>query len=253
MFRRKGPLSKADALDSRANGSISLLQTAKGINDDQDGNDDAGEMSQYLSRKGTTSWGVFGSMAQSGEESTAWGLQCPKTLQETSSSRMTAGLLTVPTEAFVPSTPVGHQGRNYNQEDLQKAPSTPTGRAQLHRYHSLQYIGDGSHTEMERIPSTPTRRDQIHQGRSFAAQLRGGGGVPHDMDVLGSPGKRRRGGMDSDDANDEGYDKRILLDTGAMSTPKSLTQSHLVSKFISSPSTSHHRTRRNIDFSVFND
>lgn len=255
MFRRKGPLSKADALDSGANSSTALIQTAKDINDDQDDNDDGGEVSQYLSQKGTTSWGVFGSMAQFGEESTAWGLQSPRKQRETSPSRTTAGLLTVPTEAFVPSTPVGYQGHDYNQEDPQRTPSTPTGRAQLHRYHSLQFIGDGNHPETERIPSTPTRRDQIHQGQSFAAQLRGGrgGDVLHSMDVLDSPGKRRRGGMDSDDANDEGYDKRILLDTSAMNTPRSLAQSHLMSKFISSPSTSHHKTRRNIDFSVFND
>lgn len=254
MFRRKGPLSKADAIQSGAsNSSTTLSRTGKDNNDDQDDN---GDLSQYLSRNGTTSWGVFGSTTKSGEENTSWGLQSPKKQREPSPSRTSGSLLTVPIDSFVPSTPVGHQGRNYNKEDPQRTPSTPTGRAQFHRYHSLQFIGDGNHRDTERVPSTPTRRDQIHQGRSFAAQLRGGvegnGGL-HNMDVLGSPGKRRRGGADSDDPNDEVYDKRILLDTGTMTTPRSMTQPHLVSKFISSPATGHHRTRRNIDFSVFND
>lgn len=255
MFRRKGPLSKADAiLPGASSSSTTLNQTGKDNNDDPDDN---GDLSQYLSRNGTTSWGVFGSTTKSGEESTSWGLQSPKKRRDPSPLRTSASLLTVPVDSFVPSTPIGHhQGRNYDKEDPQRTPSTPTGRAQFHRYHSSQFIGDGIHPDTERVPSTPTRRDQIHQGRSFAAQLRGGvggnGGL-HDKDVLGSPGKRRRGGVDSDDPNDEGYDKRILLDTGAMATPKSMTQPHLVSKFISSPATSHHRTRRNIDFSVFND
>lgn len=254
MFRRKGPLSKADAIQSGASSSSTTLsQTDKVNNDDQDDN---GDLSQYISRNGTTSWGVFGNTIKSGEESTSWGLQSPKKQRDPSPSRTSASLLTVPVDSFVPSTPIGHQGRNYNKDDPQRTPSTPTGRAQFHRYHSLQYIGDGSHRDTERVPSTPTRRDQIHQGRSFAAQLRGGvegnSGL-HNMDVLGSPGKRRRGGADSDDPNDEGYDKRILLDTGVMTTPRSMTQPHLVSKFISSPASSHHRTRRNIDFSVFND
>ncbi|KAF8948749.1 hypothetical protein BGZ47_002722 [Haplosporangium gracile] len=256
MFRRKGPLSKADAVELGASSSSAVLgHTGKDNNDDQD---DSGDLSQYFFRKGTTSWGVFGSTTQSTEESTVWGLQSPKKQQETSPLRTSAGLLTVPTDAFVPSTPVGHQGRNFNQEDPQRTPSTPTGRAQFHRYHSLQFIGDGSHPDTDRMPSTPTRRDQIHQGRFFAAQLRGeggggGGGGLRDMNVLGSPGKRRRRGADSDDATEEEYGKRILLDTGAMTTPRAMTQPHLVSKFISSPASNHHRTRRNIDFSVFND
>ncbi|KAF9339427.1 hypothetical protein BGZ91_005920 [Linnemannia elongata] len=254
MFRRKGPLSKADAIQPGASSnSITLSQTGKNNNEDQDDN---GDLSQYLSRNGTTSWGVFGSTTKSGEESTSWGLQSPKKQRDLSPPRESASLLTVPIDSFVPSTPIGHQGCSYTKEAPQRTPSTPTGRAQFHRYHSLQFIGDGSHSDTERVPSTPTRRDQIHQGRSFAAQLRGGvggnGGL-HDADVLGSPGKRRRGGADSDDPNDEGYDKRILLDTGAMTTPRSMTQPHLVSKFISSPAGSQHRTRRNIDFSVFND
>ncbi|KAF9137073.1 hypothetical protein BGX30_010581 [Mortierella sp. GBA39] len=255
MFRRKGPLSKADAIQSGASSSSTTLnQTGKGNNDDQDDN---GDLSQYLSRSGTTSWGVFGSTTKSGEERTSWGLQSPKKQRDPSPSITSASFLTVPIDSVVPSTPIGHhQGRNYNKEDPQRTPSTPTGRAQFHQYHSLQFIGDGSHSDTERIPSTPTRRDQIHQGRSFAAQLRGGVGGNsglHDMDVLGSPGKRRRGGADSDDPNDEGYDKRILLDASAVTTPRSMAQPHLVSKFISSPAASHHRTRRNIDFSVFND
>ncbi|KAF9155935.1 hypothetical protein BG015_007966 [Linnemannia schmuckeri] len=253
MFRRKGPLSKADAVELGASSSsIVLSQTGKDNNDDHD---DSGDLSQYLSRKGTTSWGGFGSTTQSVEEITAWGLQSPKKQREISPSRTSAGLLAVSTDAFVPSTPVGHQGRNFNQEDPQRTPSTPTRRTRFHRYHSLQFIGDGSYPDTDRIPSTPTRRDQIHQRRSFAAQLRGGGGGGglRDMDVLGSPGKRRRGGVDSDDATEEEYDKRILLDTGAVTTPRSIAQPHLVSKFISSPTSNHHRTRRNIDFSVFND
>ncbi|KAG0380857.1 hypothetical protein BGX24_004067 [Mortierella sp. AD032] len=155
---------------------------------------------------------------------------------------------------YVPSTPVGHQGRNYNQEGPPRTPSTPSGRSQLRRYYSEQVIGGSSHAETDRIPSTPTRRDRVHEGRSFAAQLRGGRSEDiFDASILGSPGKRRRGGTDSDDANDEGYEKRILLDAGASSTPRSLIQPHLTSKFISSPSGNHNRTRRNIDFSIFND
>ncbi|KAK3845650.1 MAG: hypothetical protein J3R72DRAFT_19505 [Linnemannia gamsii] len=250
MFRRKGPLSKADVADS---GPSNTLSSQHG-NDDQGGDDVFGELGQYLPRQGTTSWGVITSSSQPSEESTTWGLQSPGRQRDVSPPRTSSSLLIVPSEFYVPSTPVGHQGRNYNQEDSPITPSTPSGRSQLRRYYSEQVIGGSSHAETDRIPSTPTRRDRVHEGRSFAAQLRGGRREDmFDANILGSPGKRRRGGTDSDDANDEGYEKRILLDAGASSTPRSIIQPHLTSKFISSPSGNHNRTRRNIDFSIFND
>ncbi|KAF9908547.1 hypothetical protein EC991_009692 [Linnemannia zychae] len=239
MFRRKGPLSKADALKSGA-GSAFESQNNSDIDENQKDENAFG-------------WGVFGGTVQLAEEITTWGLQAAKTHRDTSPSRTSTSLLTVPNEMYVPSTPVGHQGRDYNQDGPPRTPSTPSGRTQFRRYHSEQVIGGGNYGDSDRIPSTPTRRNQIQQGRSFAAQLRGGRGEFLDADILGSPGKRRRGGTDSDDAIDEGYDKRILLDMRSSSTPRSLTQSHLGSKFISSPAGNHSRTRRNIDFSVFND
>ncbi|KAF9124745.1 hypothetical protein BGW39_007927 [Mortierella sp. 14UC] len=238
MFRRKGPLSKADAVESGPSSTLAN-QHGSDINDDQEDDNAFG-------------WGVMGGTTQLAEEITTWGLQTAKAQGDISAPRTSTSLLTVPNETYVPSTPIGHQGRDYNQGDTPRTPSTPSGRTHFRRYHSEQVIRGGSHGDTDRIPSTPTRRDQIQQGRSFAAQLRGGGGEFLDADVLGSPGKRRRGGTDSDDANDEGYDKRILLDTGALSTSRSLTQPHLGSKFISSPA-ANSRTRRNIDFSVFND
>ncbi|KAF9927756.1 hypothetical protein FBU30_002873 [Linnemannia zychae] len=249
MFRRKGPLSKEDAIaSSTSNNAFGQNNTSLNGHDGND--DDSEDLGQYSTQLGSTSWGMTGSDNHFNGASTTWGLS-PKKVRDISPTRISSDLLTVPNDTYVPSTPIGHQGRIYNEDDTPKTPSTPTGRIQFQRYHSFQSIGDLSYARNENIPITPTRRDQIHRGRSFAALVRGSREF-FDTDILGSPGKRRRGGTDSDEANDEGNDKRILLDVGP-STPKSFTQPQLGSKYISSPAPSHHRTRRNIDFSVFND
>ncbi|KAG0200693.1 hypothetical protein BGX33_010838 [Mortierella sp. NVP41] len=253
LFRRKGPLSKADAVEPSASNTLSS-QPSKDINDGDDDGDDLWELGKYPPRKGTTSWGDIRSINQRSEESSSWGLQSPKKQRETSPPATSSSTLTIPNDMFVPSTPIGKQGLIYHQDDPPRTPSTPSGRTQLLRYHSQQFNGGDSYLDTDYVPSTPTRRDQIHQGRSFATQLRGRGSV--DMGVYGSPGKRRRGGMDSDDANDEGHDKRIHLETSVMSTPRSMphsVMSHLGQEgVVASPAANRQKTRRNIDFSVFN-
>ncbi|KAG0208543.1 hypothetical protein BGX28_000547 [Mortierella sp. GBA30] len=229
VFRRKGPLSKADAI-GRNDGSQGNHQNDRSSDKEEDEGDMA-PSNGSLAAKGTTSWGVIKSMNVSSSATISEGLQSPSTGAErrryspvkkrdpTSPSQrpldsfMTS--LSLPADSFVPSTPSSRHG--YRQEDdngsyLQRMPSTPSGRAQFRRHHSQQIFShhelvqtdDNTSTRQLFVPSTPTRRNYIHQARTFASQIRGEPTPGFtDNSVLGSPGKRRRvGGIDSDEDED---------------------------------------------------
>ncbi|KAI8602941.1 hypothetical protein EDD21DRAFT_442455 [Dissophora ornata] len=203
QFRRQRPLSKAD---------VTIASPAQGNNnvgDEEDEDEDLGALAKYLSRRGTTSWGVIKSMNASSSNRDNDILKSPSSdvvqrrnslRRDRSPSRHYGSLssLSLPTESIVPSTPISNQGLGYRTDGLQKSPSTPTGRAQLRRYMSQQSPSLGT-PDMDRVPTTPTRRAQIHRDRTFASQIRGrggggsGGSVPFPgFDILGSPSKRRR-------------------------------------------------------------
>ncbi|CAO3570931.1 unnamed protein product [Mortierella alpina] len=225
MFRRKGPLSKADAITSQGG------DRNTGNSDTEDNGDGGLNPSESpLAGRGTTSWGVINSMNSTSSTLSPEGLKSPSSSAARRRSyprRRTRDLspsrrslenfntpLSLPLDSFVPSTPSRKQG--YFPEDAERTaehtPITPSGRAQFRRYHSQQIFSrqgaEGEHQDIATnlfIPSTPTRRDQVHQSRTFASHIRGSdaSGIM-DNGVLGSPGKRRRAGGIESDEDDEG-------------------------------------------------
>ncbi|KAF9570012.1 hypothetical protein EC968_002326 [Mortierella alpina] len=232
IFRRKGPLSKADAIKSHG----SERNTDNG--DKEDIGDEG--LESPLAGRGTTSWGVINSINTTSSILRPEGLESPSSSaakRRSSPRKQTRDLspsdrpretfntsLSLPEDSFVPSTPSRKQGyfpETYEQT-TEHAPLTPSGRAQFRRYHSQQ-IFSRQDTENENrditsklfVPSTPTRKDQIHQGRTFASQIRGS----HSFDVmengvLGSPGKRRRAGGIESDEDDEGDSHSAIFEDG---------------------------------------
>ncbi|KAF9959805.1 hypothetical protein BGZ72_008723 [Mortierella alpina] len=233
IFRRKGPLSKADAIGAQG----SERNTGSG-DDEKDGNDGLDSLESSLARGGTTSWGVINSFnatssafspegLKSPSSSAAWRRSSPRkqTRDRSPSKRLWEASNTspsLPADSFVPSTPSRKQGYFPEgvERTIEQTPTTPSGRAHFRRYHSQQIFSRQDAQSDARditsqvfVPSTPTRKDQIHQGRTFASQIRGSyfSGTM-DNEVLGSPGKRRRtGGIESDE-DDEGNGHDAILE-----------------------------------------
>ncbi|KAF9104622.1 hypothetical protein BGX27_010008 [Mortierella sp. AM989] len=238
LFRRQRPLSKADDVESNP----FIKSKPIGDNDDNEDSDDDGDLGalgKYLHRKGTTSWGVIkstnvptihGDVLKSPSRGAAQRRSSPKKKRDTSplrhysslaSSTSSSTSLSLPSESIVPSTPTASQ--KYGLRGSSRSPSTPTRRAQLRRHQSQQsFFSRNSNLESENdvfVPTTPTRRAQVQRGRNFASQIRGD--TFHELDVLGSPSKRRRGGNTSGD-DDDG----VEIDNEIHRIPQSPSLSH---------------------------
>ncbi|KAF9295640.1 hypothetical protein BGZ74_010708 [Mortierella antarctica] len=182
-FRRKGPLSKSDAIQITTSNPASS-------NSRSHEDDDLGVLAQYLPRGGTTSWGVIQSSnaqrppSNISQKPTSPTLRCdpprsPPTIIASSPEISTT---------IVPSTPTRNLGYSLDSDgiSLLRTPGSPS------RGWERPWA----------IPTTPTRRDRIHQGQLFASQIRGS--YPSLLGVLGSPGgDKRRIFHDDDDDDDE--------------------------------------------------
>ncbi|KAG0363502.1 hypothetical protein BG005_011445 [Podila minutissima] len=182
-FRRKGPLSKSDAIQITTSNPASS-------NSRSHEDDDLGVLAQYLPRGGTTSWGVIQSSnaqrppSNISQKPTSPTLRCdpprsPPTIIASSPEVSTT---------IVPSTPTRNLGYSLDSDgiSLLRTPGSPS------RGWERPWA----------IPTTPTRRDRIHQGQLFASQIRGS--YPSLLGVLGSPGgDKRRIFHDDDDDDDE--------------------------------------------------
>ncbi|KAF9434563.1 hypothetical protein BGZ76_007791 [Entomortierella beljakovae] len=226
LFRRQRPLSKADMPEANPfviSGSVSNIPEEE--DDDDDDNGDLGELGKYL-RNGTTSWGVIRSTNKSMNDSdilkspsrgAAQRRGSPKKKRDTSPLRQYSSLssstsslpsLSLPSETVVPSTPLSSQRYGYQRQSPSRSPSTPSRRAQLRRHQSQQsFFSKNIRLNPENddiIPDTPSKRAQMQKDKIFASQIRGNADREHDM--LGSPSKRRRGGITSEDEDDNDID-----------------------------------------------
>ncbi|KAG0035976.1 hypothetical protein BGZ82_004865 [Podila clonocystis] len=185
-FRRKGPLSKSDAIQTTTSEPVSNNFRS---HDD----DDLGVLAQYLPRGGTTSWGVIqSSNAQRPPSSTSQKPTSP-TLRRIPTHSPPTIISSSPefSATIVPSTPTRNLGYSLDSDgiSLLRTPGSPS------RGRERPWA----------IPTTPTRRDRIHQGQLFASQIRGS--YPSLLGGLGSPGGDKRRIFRYDDDDDEEDDE----------------------------------------------
>ncbi|KAG0338845.1 hypothetical protein BG000_003298 [Podila horticola] len=187
-FRRKGPLSKSDTIQTIPSEPVHS-------NSRSQEDDDLGVLAQYLPRGGTTSWGVIQSSNAQRQPSNTFQKPTSPTLRRDPPRSPPTIIASSPevTATIVPSTPTRNLGYSLDIDgiSLLRTPGSPS------RGRERPWA----------IPTTPTRRDRIHQGQLFASQIHGS--YPSLLGTLGSPGgdKRRIFHDDDDDEDDEDDDE----------------------------------------------